>query len=157
MILLHLFIFSYMCWLKSSLESKMSPRCFWAEIDCILLLIKVKGSWGKLLCLWEKQTSVTCLVGSGLSSIFHWYPHCLISFKSLLGSIWDFSLLIAIKKSDVSSANVLQSEVNQSGKSLIYIRNNNGPKTDPCGTPAKMLFHEDFCPFKRTCCCRFLR
>ena len=24
------------------------------------------------------------------------------------------------------------------GKSLIYIKNNNGPKTDPCGTPVEM-------------------
>ena len=26
-----------MSWLKSSLESKINPRCFWASADCILL------------------------------------------------------------------------------------------------------------------------
>ena len=39
------------------------------------------------------------------------------------------------------SANVLHSKVTSSGKSFIYIRNNNGPKTGPCGTPAEMFFH----------------
>ena len=32
-----------MCWLKSSLESKINPRCFSAGADCILLILKVKG------------------------------------------------------------------------------------------------------------------
>jgi len=27
------------------------------------------------------------------------------------------------------------------GKSLIYIRNNNGPKTEPWGTPSVIFFH----------------
>ena len=63
-------------------------------------------------------------------------------------SISDLFLLIAFEKSDLSSANILQIAIDPSGKSFIYIRTNNGPKTDPCGTPAKMFFHEDVCPFK---------
>ena len=66
MILLHLFILSSMCCFKSSLESKISSRCFGAGEDCILLLLKVKGSWGTFSRLCEKQTSVAYLVGSGL-------------------------------------------------------------------------------------------
>ena len=39
----------------------------------------------------------------------------------------------------------------------MYIRNNNGLKTDSCRTPAKMFFQEDVCPFKRTRRCQSLR
>ena len=60
-----------MCLLKSTLEAKISPRCFSAGADCILLSLKVKGSPGKLSCLCEKQTSVAYLVGSRLNSISH--------------------------------------------------------------------------------------
>ena len=72
-----------------------------------------------------------------------------LSASFLLGSISDF-LLFAFEKSDVSSANYLQSEVDPPRKSFIYIRNNNGPKTELYRPPAKMFFHKDFCPFKRT-------
>ena len=57
---------------------------------------------------------------------------------------------MAFEKRDVSSANILQSEVNPSGKLFIYIRNNNCPKIDPCETLAKIFLHENVCPFKRT-------
>ena len=36
---------------------------------------------------------------------------------------------------DVSSANSLAFEDNPSDKSLIYIKNNNGPSMEPCETP----------------------
>ena len=42
MILLHLFVLSSMCWLKSSLQSKISPRCLYTGADHILL-IKSQG------------------------------------------------------------------------------------------------------------------
>ena len=100
--------------------------------------------------LCEKHTSVVCLVGSGLNSILHWYVHWPISFKSLLGSISDFIILIAFEKCNVSSTNILQSEINPSAKSSIYTRKNNDPKTNPFATPAKMFLHEGACPFKRT-------
>ena len=35
--------------------------------------------------------------------------------------------------------------------------NNSDPKTDPCGTPAKMFYHEDVCSFKTPRCCRFFK
>ena len=31
----------------------------------------------------------------------------------------------------------------KSGKSFIEIKNNKGPKTEPCGTPARILVHFD--------------
>ena len=50
-------------------------------------------------------------------------------------------------------ANILHSEVTPSGKSFINIISINNPKTDPCGTPAEIFFHEDICPFEMPHCC----
>ena len=47
------------------------------------------------------------------------------------------------EKIHVSSANILHTDVIPSGKSFIYIRNSKGPRTEPCGTPAKMFSQED--------------
>ena len=139
MILLHLFVLSFMCWLKSSLESKTSPKCFCEGIDCILLSFKVKGGWEMFSWLCEKHTSVACFVGLGLNKIFHWYNQCLISFKSLFSLISEYFLPMALEKSDVSPANILHNKFIPSGKSFIYIRNNNVPKTNPYGTPVEIL------------------
>ena len=54
---------------------------------------------------------------------------------------------------NVTSANILNRKVTSSGKSFC-IRKNNAPKTDPCGIPTKTFFHEDLCPFKKTCSCQ---
>ena len=44
----------------------------------------------------------------------------------------------------VSSANILgMAQLRQFGKSLIYTRNNNGPKFLPCGTPQVTGFELD--------------
>ena len=47
----------------------------------------------------------------------------------------------------MSSAKSLVLEDKPSAKSLIYIKNNNGPKMEPWGTPALILVHEEDCPF----------
>ena len=60
-----------------------------------------------------------------------------------------------LEKMDVSSADILHTEATPPGKSFIYTRNNNGPKTNHCVTPAKMFFHDDFCSCERTRSCRF--
>ena len=39
----------------------------------------------------------------------------------------------------VSSVNLSTLLVILSSKSLIYIKNNKGPNTDPCGTPSKLI------------------
>ena len=70
----------------------------------------------------------------GLNCICH--SCCQIS--SLLRSSWrlsqsESSTTIPYKR--VSLANSLTVEVRPFGRSLMYVRNNNGPSTDPCGTP----------------------
>ena len=44
------------------------------------------------------------------------------------------------KNKDVSSENNLTLQDKLSDKSMILISNSNGPKADPCGTPALTLF-----------------
>ena len=47
----------------------------------------------------------------------------------------------------VSSANMSAIECESDrGKSLIYIKNNSGPRTEPCGTPAKTLPGPEYLP-----------
>ena len=58
---------------------------------------------------------------------------------------------------DVSSANSLAFEDNPSDKSLIYIKNNNGPSMEPWGTPALTSDQSAICPFNKTLCFLFLR
>ena len=57
-----------------------------------------------------------------------------------------------MKKREVSSAKSLVLEDKRSAKSLIYIKNNNGPRMEPRGTPAVTLVHEENCPFNTTLC-----
>ena len=58
---------------------------------------------------------------------------------------------------DVSSANSLAFEDNPPDKSLIYIKNNNGPSMEPCGTPALTSGQSETYPFNKTPCFLFLR
>ena len=84
---------------------------------------------------------MACLLGFGLKEIFHWKAHLLIFARLELS--WEFELLLsfALKKikqkyKDISPAKILNIEVNPSGKSLIYIKNRSGPRTELCRTPA---------------------
>ena len=54
------------------------------------------------------------------------------------------------KNRDVSSANSFALENRSPDKSFIYIKNNNGPKMEPCGTPALTFRHSNVCPLRRT-------
>ena len=87
---------------------------------------------------------MACLLGSGLNNIFHWKAHLLILFKSLLNSVSEKFRLYLLKKSDVSSANILHIDSIPLGKSLIYIKNRRGPNTKPFGTAVCIFFQEEF-------------
>ena len=62
------------------------------------------------------------------------------------------STLVTLINRATSSAKSLIPDDIFSVKSLIYIRNRRGPKTDPCGTPADMFSQLDEQPFKITLC-----
>ena len=53
-------------------------------------------------------------------------------------------MLLIFEISDVSSANILHINFKPSDKSFISIKNNKGPKTEPCGTPARISVHFHF-------------
>ena len=89
-------------------------------------------------------------LGSGLKSIFHWYAHWEITLRSRFKYLADSLGSWTIEKREVSSANNLAIELSPSGRSLIYIKNNRGPRMDPCGTPALIGNQLDFCPFNNT-------
>ena len=64
--------------------------------------------------------------------------HSCCQISSLLRPSWrlsqsESSTTTPYKR--VSSANSLTVEVRPFGRSLMYVKNNNGPSTDPCGTP----------------------
>ena len=55
----------------------------------------------------------------------------------------------------MSSANNFGGLSRQVGRSLIYIRKNKGPNTDPCGTPTPFCFKNEEKFFICTYCLRF--
>jgi hypothetical protein len=61
---------------------------------------------------------------------------------SLVLNVNSFSSRFAVGKL-VSSANKIGLDLSDTllERSLIYIRNNNGPSTEPCGTPCCTFFH----------------
>ena len=89
-------------------------------------------------------------LGSGLKSIFHWYAHYEITLRSRFKCLADSLGSWTIEKREVSSANNLAIEFSPSGRLLIYIKNNRGPRMDPCGTPALIGRQLDSCPFNNT-------
>ena len=56
----------------------------------------------------------------------------------------------AEKNSVLSSAKCLVKLSKFSDMSFTYIRNRRGPRTDPCGTPAKVDFAIDVTEFRTT-------
>ena len=101
--------------------------------------------WGGL-CLFEMQMMLHFEV---LNCICH--SCCEIS--SLLRSSWRLSLSESSTTTPykrVSSANSLTVEVRPFGRSLMYVRNNNGPRTGPCGTPEVTGEEGDVAPSQMT-------
>ena len=98
--------------------------------------IVVKGTrMGFFIFFLEKITSCTGFLGSGLKSIFHWYAHWEITLRSRFKYLADSLISWTIGKTDLSSANNSAMEMSRSDRSIIYIKDNRGPRMDPCGTP----------------------
>ena len=58
-------------------------------------------------------------------------------------SFTDLVISKTFEKREVSSAKILHIETSPSGRSFMYIKNNSGPSTEPCGTPDFMFIHSD--------------
>ena len=89
--------------------------------------------------------------------IFQWNAHLFIFAKSLFSSGAEVLLSWITENKDVSSAKSLTFEDNPSDKSLIYIKNNNGPSMEPWATPALTSDQSEACPFNKTLCFLFFR
>ena len=74
-ILLQLLIFSSRYLFKLCLLSQNNPKCFWDELRWTWLPLKVNLRWSSEFTLRENNTSVACLLGSGLKDIFHWWQN----------------------------------------------------------------------------------
>ena len=68
------------------------------------------------------------------------------------------SICLPSMKTLVSSANRIENNLSDTlGRSLMQIKKNSGPKTDPCGTPQVIFFEVDLELFILTNCCLFVR
>ena len=116
-------------------------------------LIKNIGGWAGLFLLQENITLAACLFTSRLNCIFHWKAHGLIRLKALFKAVAEVSSSGTTAKRSVSSAKSLASELMLSTRSLIQAKKNNGPKTEPWGTPALMWRRTKFFQLSTTRCC----
>ena len=103
--------------------------------ETLLLLLKHKGGWQTVFSFLKKITSWACLLRSRLKLIFHWQAHCFTLARSLLSSEVIITESWITEKREVSSAKRLVLEDKPSAKSLTNIKNNNGPRMEPWGTP----------------------
>ena len=73
-----------------------------------------------------------------------------ILIKSSFSCNDDRLILWTTEKIELSSAKSLAVDDRFLDKSLIYTKNNRGPKKDPWGTPVNTGDHEDHWPFNKT-------
>ena len=93
-----------------------------------------------LTFLQENIISSAGFAGSGLNDIFHWLAHVEIVDRSLLRSDALLKGLKTVENKEVSSAKNLILHLISFSRSLTKTRNSKGPRTDPCGTPDKIVF-----------------
>ena len=81
-------------------------------------------------------------------SISHWFTHDIMVFNLEL----IMAVVLPDAKMVVSSANkaICEGEVVAAGRSLIYIENRRGPRTDPCGTPEPIERYGETVPLAAT-------
>ena len=136
--LLTLSVVFFKCLPKFDLSSKNIPRCFWYRFWFTGILLKINTGWFGFLILREKMTSWACLEGSGLKLIFHWKPQLHILMKSFFNSFAYVFLLWTTEKGEVPSAKGQGLDDKPVDKSLMWTKNNKGPKIEPWGTPASL-------------------
>ena len=72
--------------------------------------------------------------------------------RSSLRLLTEVLVSLTTENREMSSENSLHSLLRPSDKSLIYIKNNKGPRIHPWGTPALTSAQEEHWPFKTTVC-----
>ena len=113
------------------------------------VIIKVQWRVWCLLYLARKNNFLRLFVAVRVESHFPLTCRSIFLLKSLFKLVADTFLLSTTGKSEISSAKSRTFVVRPSERSFIYIKNNNGPRIDPCGTPDSIL---DSWPFETTLC-----
>ena len=93
---------------NDNFESKFRPRCFWESALLTRILLKIILGWIFLVVFLLKTISWSCFVWPELKFLFHWKAHFLIFFRFLLRLLVVLSGTLAVKNSDVQSANNLE-------------------------------------------------
>ena len=120
---------------------------FLARASCHRGVIEINCGMSNFLTFTRKKQLYELI--SGLNDIFHWYAQLEILIKSSFSCNNDRLISWTTEKIEVSSAKSLAVDDRFLDKSLIYTKNNRGPKTDPWGTPASAGYHEDDWPFNK--------
>ena len=133
---------SLKCSWKSSLVSKIIPKCLWVVYWITTVLLKFNDGWFGLLSFLEKVTSCACLFGSRLKLISHWNVH-LSSLDHHLNSLLIEWYPGQPKREGITSKQ-FGFETKLSERSLINIKKNRGPRIDPWQTPTLTLPQEEY-------------
>ena len=114
------------------------------------MLLKYMLLWLEGFFFHEKKVFWDCFEALGLNNIFHLHPHCHILDRSSLRDSDKELTSWTTEKIEVLSAKSLTFEVSPSGKSLIKTKNNKGPRTEPCRTPALICDYFEVWTLRRT-------
>ena len=127
----------WICSSKLNFGSKNKPRGFWS------------------LTWWTGFSS--CLHGSRLKFIFHCNANSEIFVRSLFRLTVLLVITCTVENKEVLSAKIFALDCKLFGKWFMSIKNNKGPKIDPCWTSAFTFVHDQNWPFKTTLCWRFFK
>ena len=139
-----LFSINFKCFFPDRFSSNRMPINF--IDDCLFitwLLTKgfgnTSGQSSLLLAFWKTEIFIFLMFKESLFEI----NHSLIFYNSLLTVKKGTLISLCSKNRFVSSANfIVFNKLEAPGRSFAYIKNNSGPRIDPCGTP-----HVTFCSF----------
>ena len=122
-----------------------------------LLLIYSPRNFVSLAILICLSSCLICAVDVHLPLLLNWMKWVLSRFKkskldlnhlfshskTIMRSLCNWKMFGLVSKILVSSANKIGRALCSAafGKSVMYTRNNNGPKIEPCGTPYFVLVH----------------
>ena len=143
---------SFQCTVSSSVRPRyLNELTLFIVIDPTL--ISSKFLCIGLLIVWKRIKFFSALIVNLL--LLHHFIKCLnfvlMSQKSCVKFVCDIN-------SAVSSANNLKfSGPTAFWISLIYIVKNNGPRTEPCGTPHSVFPNDDLASFITIYCCLLVR
>ena len=71
-------------------------------------------------------------------------------------SLTDFVIFSTTENRYLSSSNNFAVNTKSPDKLFMYIRKKNGPNLGPCGAPASVATHEEYCPFRTNLCFRLM-